>query len=175
MNARSANPSAGYWNACLVRTAVLQAACAAAVLWTPPVVAEEASLEERFLKEAPEKWLEYRQIVARHTEGRAKGTNLIDYGDKKRWTGEWDRSFALNVGEKQASARIVNFDKDAPQSAEGFNPHYAFQLAAGRGGKWTIERLRTGVTAVPDDLMGRHARYPLVMGDHTTPFGSAMH
>jgi hypothetical protein len=151
---------------------VLQAVCVVCVLWAAASLAADQSLEDRFLKEAPAKWLEYRQILARHTEGRAKGTNANGLGDKKVF-GKWERSFALNIDGDVARASVVDFENRLAQSVEAFNPDYRFRLTAGRGGQWTIDRLRTGSRAIPEDLIGRNSHRPLLLGEDST-FGSAI-
>jgi hypothetical protein len=130
-------------------------------------LAADMSLEERFLKEAPEKWAEYRQIVARHVEGRSNSSGSISLGDRKVCEGTSLETFALNIDGKEARAKYVSFEKDRPQRVEAFNPDYHFEIVPGRGDRWTIERLRTGRTAIPEDLIGRHPLRPLVLGEET--------
>jgi hypothetical protein len=148
----------------LVVTVTLHAAFGACVFRVAATLAADQSLEDRFLKEAPAKWLEYRQVVARHTEGRTKGA----FENALRQKYFWDESFALNIEEKAARAKVVWFEKGQATKVEAFNSKYRFRLAAGRGGQWVIDRLRDGARDVPADLIGRNPKFPLLMGEEGT-------
>jgi hypothetical protein len=137
--------------------------------------AAEPSPEERFLKEAPEKWAEYRQIVSRHVEGRSNAASHVDFVGKTKhgnWDPTWETAFVLNVVGERSRAKSILFENGQPKQVETFNPDYHVELTMGRGG-WTIDWLRMGATAIPDDLIRAQASRPLLTYEDST-FGSAM-
>ncbi len=136
---------------------VFQSLCGACDFRALTASAADQSVEDRFLKEAPTKWLEYRQIVARHTEGRAKSS--WEFTSGRKYVG--DASFALNIEGKAARVKFVRFEKGQAKTVEALNPEYRFRLAPGNGGQWIIQQIRTGARTIPADLIGRHFKFPL--------------
>jgi hypothetical protein len=150
----------GAWLAAIA----IQAVCGVFLFRAAPLLALDQSLEDRFLKEAPAKWLEYRQIVARHTEGNAKRFFETSRGEKD----SLDVSFAIKIDGSASIAKVVSFENRHAEKVEAFNAQYRFRLVAGRGGQWTIDRLRNGGHPVPADLIGRNPRFPMLMGEDGT-------
>ena len=135
--------------------------------WPTGAAVEAAeSARDRFLKEAPKQWLEYRRTIARHTEATSKNSIYKCLGERKL-TAQSECTFILGLDRQ--CVRVLFED-----SAEACNPKYRFNLKAGRDKQWAIERLRMDASwRVPDDLIGRNALRPMVMGEDTT-FGSTI-
>lgn len=136
----------------------------AEVGWSESAVGgAEIAWQERFLREAPQKWLEYRRIVTQHTEGRTKSTTTLFYEEKtekdsyekKAEKYETDLCFAIRVRGKEIEGWVCYFKNGKPDSREIFNTQYRAELVAGRGGRWVLRQFESGGLSVPEDLLSQ--------------------
>ena len=134
-----------------------------------PLADAAESAKERFLKEAPQRWLEYRKIVARQTEVTCKYTmhdlvaGRID---------EYDVSCILNLdGQRVRSDRdtVAEPPRGKGRAADVQSPKYSFTVRTGRDRQWALQELhRNGRWRAPDDLIGRDKQLPLLLGESST-------
>ena len=127
--------------------------------------------QERFLKEAPQKWLEYRKLVASHTEGTCRMTDSNCLG-KKEVVASSEASFALGLD--QQGVRLIARDSiytsnEHTEEGRACNRKYSFSVArATADDKWVITGLKASTPfAAPDDLIGTTKGYSLLGGDGT--------
>jgi hypothetical protein len=123
------------------------------------------SAEERFVREAPQKWMEYRKVISHHTEGTIKQViyNLLE---NKRVVSKKEYNFTVNLDNK--SLRSSN-----DENGEACNAEYSFMVRIGSGDNWRIEDFRKNPTHFPPDLMGHNKMFPMVLSE-LTPFGDVM-
>ena len=129
------------------------------------MVGAAESSQERFLREAPKQWLEYRRIVSLHTEGTFKNVSAYNIGGKSS-TDSAEGTFAISSDFQ--GVRIV-----AQKRGEVCNQRYSFTLGRGNG-DWIVNDLGTSTVSVAwDDLIGRDRSVPLVKGQNGA-FGQVM-
>ena len=153
-------------------------------------VSHEA-LRTRFLKEAPQQWLEYRRIVSRHTEVVETGDSSSSLNNEKPCPA-YKLSGSLYL-DRQCARAFLAEGKDCL----ALNPKYYFQIEKGSDNKWKLaEVLQTpsksrltpmtdtslslspqpGVCRIvfpeiPNDLIGPSRNAPYSLANHPSEFG----
>lgn len=151
------------------------------IIWPPKVVAETRSYKsarDRFLKEAPEKWLEYRKIMVRQSKGTYNWTVYATIPHEKE-IAHYRGSFVLNL-EQGCAQNVVDEEKGPKerklikkQTGEVFNGDYAFGIKGSQEGDWILNYLNRSPPNIPHDLIGRNGTHPVIMGEQTL-FGSSI-
>lgn len=138
------------------------------------------SAQERFLKEAPQQWLEYRRIIARHTEGTSKSSYSDVLGERKVFR-QWDTFSAIDSDRQlmrydNTDSGLLGSDQIETHRSDVFNPRYRFRVkSTGPGDKrWSIREAKKNVPwHVPDDLLGRNSMLPMLQCENSV-FGKVI-
>jgi hypothetical protein len=112
-----------------------------------------ADPKQRFLDEAPKKWIAYIRAVTRRVEGTYKSASY-DLLRSRKAIDRSENSFIIDFDEN--CVKDLDIVPPVPDKRECtvLNPRYKFTVLAGRNDQWTIEKLGwVRAPAIPADLI----------------------